>query len=248
MSKQTIKFALQKLGLFPYALIWKRRFSKHDQSVKAEEKILYGRYVKPGDLVFDIGVNVGQKSEIFLAIGARVVGVEPNPHCHPVIDLQFARNPNYTLLRKALGAEEGKATLRFVGTEATASLREDWRYLDFYDRPIEEAETAVTTLDALVEEYGVPVLCKIDVEGFEASVIAGLSRPLPLISFEYHLNERPALEACLDRLESLGPIEVNANRMDTGDLVFAQWLSKEAFLASPELPAEADCWVRPRAS
>src|SRR6185503_14073419 len=44
----------------------------------------------------------------------------------------------------------------------------------------------VTTLDALIRDFGVPVFTKIDVEGFEDAVLQGLSQPLPALSFEFH--------------------------------------------------------------
>ncbi len=37
----------------------------------------YGRFLKPGDLVFDIGANVGGRVKVFLHLGCRVIAVEP---------------------------------------------------------------------------------------------------------------------------------------------------------------------------
>ena len=42
-------------------------------------------------------------------------------------------------------------------------------------------------------------------EGFEAAVLAGLSQPLPALSFEFTTIQRDVAFACLDRLASLGP-------------------------------------------
>ncbi|HRD74433.1 MAG TPA: hypothetical protein PK264_00620 [Hyphomicrobiaceae bacterium] len=38
---------------------------------------LYSRFVKPGDLAFDIGAHVGDRTASFLRLGARVVALEP---------------------------------------------------------------------------------------------------------------------------------------------------------------------------
>ena len=40
---------------------------------------LYGRFVRRGDLVFDIGAHVGDRVASFRRLGARVVAVEPQP-------------------------------------------------------------------------------------------------------------------------------------------------------------------------
>ena len=40
---------------------------------------LYGNFVRPGDLVFDVGAHVGDRVASFRRLGARVVAVEPQP-------------------------------------------------------------------------------------------------------------------------------------------------------------------------
>ena len=40
---------------------------------------LYGRFVQPGDFVFDIGAHVGDRVASFQRLGARVVAAEPQP-------------------------------------------------------------------------------------------------------------------------------------------------------------------------
>lgn len=49
---------------------WRRRALVH-----------YRQFVKSGDLVFDVGANVGNRTAVFLRLGARVVAVEPHASC-----------------------------------------------------------------------------------------------------------------------------------------------------------------------
>jgi len=67
----------------------------------------------------------------------------------------------------------------------------------------------VTTLDALIATHGRPAFVKIDVEGFEADVIAGLSTPIPALSFEFTTIQRDVAYLCLDRIAALGPYRFN---------------------------------------
>ena len=67
-----------------------------------------------------------------------------------------------------------------------------------------KVQISVTTLDALIDEFGAPAFCKIDVEGMEAEILQGLSSALPLIAFEYVPAALPIAQACLDRLCAIG--------------------------------------------
>ena len=49
-----------------------------DEQAEAMKK-LYGQFVKPGDLVFNVGANVGTRTQIFVDLGAEVVAFEPQP-------------------------------------------------------------------------------------------------------------------------------------------------------------------------
>ncbi len=65
-------------------------------------------------------------------------------------------------------------------------------------------EVPVTTLDALIARHGVPRFIKIDVEGFEAEVLAGLSTPTPALSFEFTTIQRDVACACVARCAAIG--------------------------------------------
>ncbi len=70
-------------------------------------------------------------------------------------------------------------------------------------------EVPVTTLDALIERHGLPRFCKLDVEGFEAEVLRGLSQPIPLLSFEYVPAAIEVACEAVALLAALGPYRFN---------------------------------------
>ncbi len=180
-------------------------------------RAFYRAFVPPGGVCFDIGAHLGDRTGHFLALGARrVVAVEPQPGPLAVLRRLFGRDPRVVLIGAALGAAAGEAELAIDPRNPTvASLSPQWRAqvarsaafagIDWRER----RRVAVTTLDALIAEHGVPDFCKIDVEGFEAEVLHGLSQPLPALSFEYVAAAPDAALAALRRLDALADYRYN---------------------------------------
>src|SRR6476620_1541006 len=60
-----------------------------DSARRAAMDRLYGEFVRSGDLVFDIGAHVGDRTACFRRLGARVVAVEPQPDCAALLRSEF---------------------------------------------------------------------------------------------------------------------------------------------------------------
>ena len=53
---------------------------------------LYGAFLGPGDIGFDVGAHVGSRVRAWRALGARVVAVEPQPDFARILRLFFGRD------------------------------------------------------------------------------------------------------------------------------------------------------------
>jgi FkbM family methyltransferase len=202
-----------------------------DAARVARMDALNARFVRPGGLAFDIGAHVGDRTASFRRLGARVVAVEPQPAAMRALRLLFRRDPGVTLVAAAAGAREGLASLHVNTANPTVStLSPDliaaakgaaaWRGQD-WDRTV---EVPVVTLDALVARHGLPDFVKIDVEGHEAEALAGLSRCVSALSFEFTTIQRDRALAALDRVAWLGARRFNVAPGETHAFVFPDWV------------------------
>jgi FkbM family methyltransferase len=210
-------------------------------------RAFYRQFIRPGDLCFDIGAHLGDRTAHFLKLGARVVAVEPQPRLLAGLTRRFGGHPDITLIGAALGAARGKATLAIDPANPTvATLSPDYIAEAGKSRAFrhvhwrEQVEVDVTTLDALIAAHGVPAFCKIDVEGYEHAVLEGLSRPLPGLSLEYlPAALDPALIA-IARLNRLGTYRFNRSPGESMALAVPRWLGAAELAAElKRLPRDA---------
>jgi FkbM family methyltransferase len=194
---------------------------------------LYGQFVRTGDLVFDVGSHVGDRIAAFRRLGARVVAVEPQPALVFTLKALYGRDRNVAIEAKAAGRAPGMVAMRINVDNPTISTASDAfvqaaRGAAGWEGQVWERSTTVpvTTLDALIAAHGLPSFIKIDVEGFEEEVLAGLTRPVNALSFEFTTIQRAMARACIARCEALGLQRFNAALGESHEL--GEWRSAEA--------------------
>jgi FkbM family methyltransferase len=209
---------------------------------------LYAQFVKPGDTVFDIGAHVGDRVASFRRLGARVVALEPQSGPAAVIRALHARDRKVLVLADACGEAPGTAQMRINSRNPTVSTLSS-TFVDaasgasgWSDQVWDAvAEVRVTTLDALVAEYGEPSFIKIDVEGFEDRVVAGLTHPVRALSFEFTTLQRDVAHRAVARLRDLGPYRFNYAAGETQRLAWGEFGTADALDAFLDaLPHEAN--------
>jgi FkbM family methyltransferase len=217
------------LGLYRPARWLLRAVRRSEQKSLLADVELYRSLLPPRALCFDVGANIGEKSEALLRSGARVVAFEPNRLVLPELRARCGSNRAWTLVETALGSASGIAILHAQRSHGKSSLADDWEE----GQIIANFPVPIVTLDAAIACFGLPDYCKIDVEGWELEVLNGLSQPIKLISFEFHLGEKDVRYArsCLERLTRFGPSELNITPAETSTFLFEKWIPVDAFLS-----------------
>lgn len=199
-------------------------------------KRLYAEFAGPGDLAFDVGAHLGDRTAAFAALGASVVALEPQPHLFRWLTRLLGRHPRVALLPCAAGAQVGEATLAMSrATPTVSTLAVQWREsIGQHNQGFrtvrweDEIRVPVTSLDVLIAEHGLPRFCKIDVEGFEDEVLAGLSQPVEAVSVEFVAGSLEVAKRCIARLSTLGDYRFNAIAGEQRQFLWPDWRSADS--------------------
>ncbi len=229
LSVRRIKKLVIATGLYRAARFTERHLVRRRTLLTYRRDLRFFRcLVPPGALCFDVGANIGEKTEALLEVGARVVSFEPHPELLAELRARCSRYPNWTLVSTALGSRAAIATLHVRESHGQSSLDAHWE-----GRPVGAYGVPVVTLGCAIERYGTPYYCKIDVEGWEFEVLSGLTQPIPVLSFEYHLTPSniEQTQACLERLRRFGEAAVNITPAEGVEYRFDAWMPLADFVS-----------------
>lgn len=191
----------------------------------------YRQFINPGDLVFDVGANLGERTKVFRELGAKVIAIEPTSCCVNYLQHLFVGDDNVIVVGYALGEQEGTGEIRVseklpvLSTMSPKWVTESRFSKNYHWEKTEKIK--ITTMDKLIVQYGSPAFCKVDVEGFELEVFRGLSSKIPMISFEFLYEFLDDSMKCIDTLASIGTMELNFNIGEDMEFFSKSWIGKE---------------------
>ena len=210
-----------------------RKREEHAEGLKRVR--FYSQFIKKGDLCFDIGAHLGTRTEAFRELGATTIAVEPQDVCVASLKRRWGKDKKVKIVQKAVGAQEGEITLAICTRDnEKSSCSAEW--MDISQRGSLKGfglvwdmrvRVQMTTLDKLIEEFGIPTFCKIDTEGFEWECIQGLSQPIKALSLEFHTEHvSPAINS-IRRLAELGLTKYNYSIAESMELALSGWIGAD---------------------
>jgi len=140
-------------------------------------------------LLFDIGANVGLWALNNYTATTKIISVEASPTTFLTLQKNTS-GKDITCLNYAV-TNSSDPTVNFFESSANvlSTLDESWlndpssRF--FNKTTYKKIEVNAITLDKLIDDYGIPDLLKVDVEGAENIVLKSLTRKVPIVCFEW---------------------------------------------------------------
>jgi FkbM family methyltransferase len=220
---------LTRIGHAQYQIVSDDDYLDHIQGeFEPDMTRLFEALIKPGDIVLDVGANIGCTSILFAGKAKHVYSFEPSPTTFRYLEenLRSAQLGNVTATNIALGKENESKELvfaannrsgAFVSAQSTASdgHQVEWIHVMKGDDFVRRQE--IHRVDFI----------KIDVEGFEKQVIEGLTETIardhPAVVLELNhwcLNvfQRMSVPDFLDFLRAVFPYLYAVEKNDIRNL------------------------------
>jgi FkbM family methyltransferase len=161
-------------------------------------------------LLFDIGANIGRYAIKNYNASTKIICVEASPRTAEKLRKNVECYENIIVENLAV-SDSKQDTVSFYESQLDplSTLDINWLLSDKsrfgnMNHNINMVEIKTISIDSLIQKYGIPDLLKIDVEGAEDRVINSLSMKVPVLCFEWAAEWRHSINACIDKLTSLG--------------------------------------------
>ena len=207
----------------------------------------YSRFVRPDNLIFDVGANIGIYADVFTELGARVVAIEPNPECVRFLR-SLAQRTKLSVEACAVSDRAGSIKLQLSDNGLLSTANPEWRSVveqnpDYSGSHfVGEVEVETVTLDQVAERHGIPHFVKIDVEGFDDRALFGMSFRPSMLSFEFNRLLPAVAQRCLGAPVLSSGYEFNFQEGEEMRYVSPIWFERPEFAVRLENLAGSIRW------
>jgi FkbM family methyltransferase len=160
--------------------------------------------------IFDIGTNHGNFTDEHLKIypDANFICIEANPVlCSFLVD-KYKNNKNIKVYHYVMSDKSGENISFYINKDCDGISTASKNWVDnsrFNKTNWNDAILIETiTLDDLINSTFVPDILKVDVEGYENTVLRGLTKKANIIQFEWAEEELVSIQDTCNYLQSIG--------------------------------------------
>jgi FkbM family methyltransferase len=188
-------------------------------SQKKKLKSFYSDFVGPADLAFVFGDQTGQMSHLLDQMSVKTICIQPFSKVFKHLSTQFSSESGVILVNEDVGAfpvefyHNGIYEKHILPFSSNLTANETQEYV------------IITTLDELIDRFGLPTFCYVSGEGFEAELLKGLNRPVNTIAFTFYAYSSEKTTEILRRILFLGDYEFNWKKMEEPEFLSKHWLS-----------------------
>ena len=131
---------------------------------------------KTGGLIYDVGMHDGSDTGYYLHNGYKVIAIDANPELIHKAQSRFKthiENGMLILLNLAISDSEGPVSFSISQNDIWSSI--DTSIANREGLFLKKVSVEAKKLSSLFTEYGTPLYCKIDIEGYDAIALQSLS-------------------------------------------------------------------------
>ena len=130
------------------------------------------------DVIYDVGLHIGQDTEFYLRKGFRVVAVDANPAVIESVRARFAKavaHGRLTLVNVGIAQSESASPITFYVNERQS----EWssfieEVAARQNSPVHQVQVSCLPLSRIIAQYGLPYYVKIDIEEHDAIALQSL--------------------------------------------------------------------------
>jgi FkbM family methyltransferase len=150
------------------------------------------------------------------------------------LEYRFSNVPTdrLTIDGRALSDKNEKKIFMISNADTISTFSQEWISESRFSKTFKwdiGIEVQTTTLDNIIQEYGVPDFVKIDVEGYELEVLSGLTKLLEktIFSFEWAEEQYKNIQKIQNRLNSIGyknySFTYSDSYIEVQNIVWSDW-------------------------